>query len=115
MIKIQTATKISVFYPAGHSDEYIWADGQPWPIPDTEDPGLLKIEIFGPELNNERVKAIGGGESLKHMPLVNGVPTGEPTLTYRALYLAEAAYFSRQMRTFYPYVPPMPEAQPLNK
>lgn len=102
MIKIQTVVKISAQFPTGHSDEYIWLDGQPWPIAAENHGDILKIECFGPELQNERIKALGGGEQLSAMPMIDGVPSGPAVLQYRTWIRDEAVYVSRQMKTFYP-------------
>jgi hypothetical protein len=31
--------------------QYIWMVGQPWPVPVAEDPFIMRIEAFGPELD----------------------------------------------------------------
>jgi hypothetical protein len=93
MIKAETAPRISGEFPKGKSDEFIWLDGQPWTVAAEDDKRILKIEIFGPELENSRVKNLGGGTEMK---------STDGTVVLRTLLLDDARYFSAQMRLFYP-------------
>jgi hypothetical protein len=87
MVKIETVVRISEQFPAGKSSEYIWLQGQPWPVPKEEDHFLLRIEAFGPEM-----------EWMKERLSRSTVATDHLMVWYRS----DAAYVSEQMRTFWP-------------
>lgn len=94
MVKIEMAVQISQEYPAGKSDEFIWMSGQPWPVPAEEDIKIIRLEVFGTELE-ELTRRFAGGQSQREAG-----QTGRETC--RTWYMQDARYVSEQMRIFYP-------------
>lgn len=91
MVKIETAIRITPEFPAGKSSEYIWIEGQRWPVPEEEELSVMCIEVFGDELDNTTLKSIGHSEDLKSGARV----------TCRTWYQDRARYVSQQMRAVY--------------
>ena len=96
MLKIQTAVKISEKFPAGRSSEYIWLDGQPWPVPEEE--RVMRLEAFGDELNNAHVKRL---TNLFRSEKMYGAAATKP-LIHVCWFTEEAQKVSEQMRYAYP-------------
>jgi len=98
MIKIETAPVISDEFPAGRANEFIWMEGQQWPVKAEDDSRLARMEIFGPELENVHVRSIGGGTT-QTRKTGNG---DQEQVILRSMKGADVRYFSQQMRVFYP-------------
>jgi len=96
MIKAETIPYVTDQNPAGRAREFIWLNGQAWTVPQEMDKELVRLEVFGDELDNERVKGLGGGT-----PMYQG-EGDEKKLVLRSFAGEDARYFSRQMRVFYP-------------
>jgi hypothetical protein len=73
--------------PGGRT-QYIWAVGQPWPVPETEDLYVTRVEAFGAELNAVE-KILPPGRSSVDFGGAGGVVDWLP---------GEAPYISKLMR-----------------
>lgn len=93
MVKIETAVKISQEFPAGRASDYIWMDGQPWPIPEDEESIVISLEVFGDELDNTTLKSIGHSTDIK---------AEDGKVVCRTWFQEKARYVSEQMRAVYP-------------
>lgn len=91
MVKIETTVRVSQEFPAGKSGEYIWIEGQPWPVSEEEEQSVISVEVFGDELTNPVLTAIGHSEDLKTAGRV----------TCRTWRQEKARYVSAQMRAVY--------------
>jgi hypothetical protein len=63
MVKIETAVKITPEAPAGVAMQFMWMDGLRWPVPDDDEGLILKVEVFGPEL--DLMKDFPDGEMIR--------------------------------------------------
>jgi len=95
MIKVEMALQISQEYPMGHNSEYVWMNGQSWPIPREEDGRIMRLEIFGEELDLLENRLPGGKE-------IRDALTQK--VTCKTWYMSDASYISEQMRAYYPSV-----------
>jgi hypothetical protein len=83
MIKIEMLPELDTNAKIGVSHrEYIWLDGQPWPVEENDDHRIGKIEAFGAELD-----------------LLSQIPGGDVQIRgYKCWYRDQAGFVSNYMR-----------------
>ena len=92
MMKVETALEFTEEFPAGRANTYIWMDGLAWPVPEGKDAIVLKVELFGDELQDEAL-IFPDSEAVRNL---DGV------IQERVWYGARARIVSAEMRRMFP-------------
>lgn len=61
MMKIEMSVVVDRESPTGRNPEYLWMIGNEWPIPESDDGRVNRIEVWGPELDFTKEHVIDNG------------------------------------------------------